>query len=64
MKKPTHKLTYTPEKYEYEFSVDGNTYWYRDIREDHWDGPITGFDVFLNNKDWIVKKLSTFKGNK
>lgn len=62
--KPTHKLTYIAEGFEYEFSVDGGTYWYRDIREEDWSGPLTGFDRYLNNKDWVVKRLLTFKGNK
>lgn len=62
--KATHKLTYLPDGVVYLFKVSGDNYWWSMI-DYHWSRELHGFEeAYVNNEDWLVVKLNTFKGNK
>ena len=62
--KATHKLTYLPDGGVYLFKVSGDNYWWSTI-DYPWSSELHGFEeAYINNEDWLVVKLNTFKGNK
>ena len=62
--KATHKLTYLLDGDVYLFKVSGDSYRWSTI-DYPWSMEFHGFEEkFVNNEDWLVVKLNTFKGNK
>lgn len=62
--KATHKLTYLPDGDVYLFKVSGDSY-RGSMVGIPWSIELNGFEgTYVNNEDWLVVKLNTFKGNK
>ena len=62
--KATHRLTYIPDGDVYLFKVSGDNYWWSTI-DTTWSIQFSGFErLYVDNEDWLVVKLNTFKGNK
>lgn len=63
--KATHKLTYLPDGDEYLFSVVVDSFHWSTKGGPEWRGPFSTFtENYLQNIDWLVVKINTFKGNK
>lgn len=63
--KATHKLTYLPDGDEYLFSVVGDSFYWSTEELSGWVGPASMFaENYVENPNWSVKKINTFKGNK
>ena len=63
--KATHKLTYLPDGDKYLFSVVGDFFHWSTKGDPEWRGPFSTFtENYLQNKNWLVEKINTFKGNK
>ena len=63
--KATHKLTYLPDGDEYIFCVVGDSFHWSREGLTGWVGPVSMFaEAYVENPDWSVKKINTFKGNK
>ena len=63
--KATHKLTYLPDGDEYVFSVVGNSFHWSIEGKSEWQGPFSMFtENYVENPNWSVKRINTFKGNK
>ena len=63
--KATHKLTHLPDGDKYLFSVVGDSFHWSTKGDPEWRGPFSMFtENYLQNQDWMVVKINTFKGNK
>ena len=63
--KATHKLTHLPNGDKYLFSVVGDSFHWSNKGDPEWHGPFSMFtESYLQNQDWLVEKINTFKGNK
>lgn len=63
--KATHKLTYLPDGDKYLFSVAGDSFHWSAKEDPTWYGPFSMFtENYLQNGQWLVEKINTFKGNK
>ncbi len=63
--KATHKLTHLTDGREYLFSVVGDSFHWSTKEDLRWRGPFSRFaNAYLQNEDWLVEKINTFKGNK
>lgn len=63
--KATHKLTYLPDGDKYLFSVVGDSFHWSTKEDPTWHGPYSMFtENYLQNRNWLVEKTKTFKGNK
>lgn len=62
--KATHSLTHIPSGVVYLFKVRGDNYWWSTMGTP-WSIQFRGFEgLYVDNEDWLVVKLNTFKGNK
>ena len=63
--KATHKLTYLPDGDKYLFSVVGDSFHWSTKGDPARRWPFSTFtENYLQNQDWLVEKINTFKGNK
>lgn len=63
--KATHLVTDTELHRVYEFSVSGDTYYWRRRTDSMWRGPWAGWlDGTYSDNEWVTEKIKTFKGNK
>lgn len=63
--KATHRGTYLPDGESYLFHVTGDKFRWCSVVHAWSRDEYGGFERnYLGNEDWLVVKLSTFKGNK